>query len=74
MNFFKKLLLKHCIVVDSYLALPETLEKEYYKIEFTCTNCSTKLLLLVKKGVYAKYAIPNIRCTSCGCKVDRGVK
>jgi transcription elongation factor Elf1 len=74
MNFFRRLFLKHCIIVDSYFALPETLEKEYYKKSFTCTNCLTVLSLLVKKGIYIKYAISNVRCTNCGCKVDKEVK
>jgi transcription elongation factor Elf1 len=74
MNFFKRLFLKRCIVIDSFLALPETLEKEYYKVQHTCTNCNTTLSLLVKRGIYTKYAISSIRCSNCGCKIDREVK
>jgi len=85
MNLFKKLFLKHCIVNptgdikeigENNIAIVQKSvdEKYYYRTRVTCNNCGELLDLFIKKGLYVKYEVSNIRCTNCGCKIDREIK
>jgi len=72
MNLLKKLLQKHVKIEETKYRLMVEPEENYYRMTMKCTNCGTELPLVIKKGIYAKYAVSSIRCTNCGCKVDRG--
>jgi hypothetical protein len=75
MNFFQRLFMHHCIVDNPTVTKPKNFdEKYYYPIDGTCDNCNYPLHVFVKKGLYVKYEVSNIRCPNCGCKVDRGSK
>lgn len=74
MNFFRKLFLKH-VIIEQPTPIKDidiALRQNYYQTDVTCNNCGQSLHLLIKKGLYVKYEISTIRCTNCGCKIDRG--
>jgi hypothetical protein len=73
-TFFKRLFQKHVKFETPAARILVEPEENYYRTTTKCTNCATEINLVIKKGIYAKYAIPTVRCPNCGCKSDRGEK
>ncbi len=47
-------------------------EKEYYKIDVLCENCSNIIWFFIPKGLTTeKYFKENKLCSNCGCEHGR---
>jgi DNA-directed RNA polymerase subunit RPC12/RpoP len=73
MKFFKKLFQKH-VIINIPGPLISVVPENCYATSVKCGNCGENLSLFIKKGIYIKYVITSVRCTHCGCKVDREIK
>jgi uncharacterized protein CbrC (UPF0167 family) len=72
MNLLVRIFGKRVLFNYAGTTLPKNINLiNYYTKEVTCNNCGKRLPLLIRKGIYAKYAITEILCDNCNCKVDK---
>ena len=73
MKLFDKLFGKKWLFNSVGVTLPKNIDtNNYYDKTLVCDNCGKYLLLLIKKGIYARYIITSIICSNCGCKINKG--
>jgi hypothetical protein len=73
MNLLVKLFGKKWMFNSVGITLPKNIDtNNYYDKTVVCDNCGKYLLLLIKKGLYARYIITSIVCSYCGCKINKG--